>query len=158
MRALKSAALAVLILAGCSSDSDDASESESGATVVVGAPIAASATYTGEACPYDGPNEVTVGATLSITVVNRTTEPEIGFSLWQVPDGTTAEEIAEGGISEIVGTDDQAHDVVFAPTDQDTEYELSAVVDVAGTWVVNCFFLGDGGDVEYPTVITVSEQ
>ena len=103
MRALKSAALAVLILAGCSSDSDDASESESGATVVVGAPIAASATYTGEACPYDGPNEVTVGATLSITVVNRTTEPEIGFSLWQVPDGTTAEEIAEGGISEIVG-------------------------------------------------------
>ena len=156
MRALQSAAVAVLILAGCTSDSDDASGSET--SVVVGAPVAASATYIGEACPYDGPDEITVGTTLSITVVNTTTEPEIGFSLWQVPDGTTAEEIADGGIFEIVGTDDEAHAVVFAPTDQDREYELSAVVDVAGTWVVNCFFLGDGGDVEYPTVITVSEQ
>ena len=52
----------------------------------------------------------------------------------------------------VVAEDDEAHDVVFAPTDQDTEYELSAVVDAPGTWAVNCFFLAEGGDIEYPTV------
>lgn len=110
LRMIVTVTVAALIVAGCGGGHDD---SETAAE----APVSARATYTGGACEYDGPEEVAVGVTLSVTVVNTTTQPEVGFALWKVPDGTTAEAITDQDIGEIVARDDQARDVVFTPTE-----------------------------------------
>ena len=79
------ATLLVVVLAACSGSSEP------------------TATYTGSACDYDGPSEFDVNSTVTFTVTNESDERDIGFSVLKIPLGTTAEEIFNEGIFNVVG-------------------------------------------------------
>ena len=51
---------------------------------------------------YDGPSDFDVGSTVTFTVTNESETPDVGFAVFKVPDGVTAEEIFEQGIFNVV--------------------------------------------------------
>ena len=58
-------------------------------------------TFTGDACAYEGPTEFALGDRVAFTFVNASTD--VGkFELWKVPNGTTAADISERGIFDVV--------------------------------------------------------
>jgi len=83
-RPMAIAALLVLDLASCSTNSEP------------------TATYTGGACDYDGPSEFDLDSTVTFTVINESDTTEAGFALWKFPDDATPEAIFEQGIFEFV--------------------------------------------------------
>lgn len=63
--------------------------------------VSPTVTFTGGACEYEGPTEFAVGDRVTFTFVNGSTE--LGkFELWKVPDGTTATDISERGVIDVV--------------------------------------------------------
>ncbi len=116
----------ILILAACSSSEDDASTgttspppspttTTAAASATTGAPATtltpvtsastgdAIATYDGSECVYEGPTEFDLNSTVTFTVTNESDTTDMGFSVWSVPEGTTADEILEDGIFTVVG-------------------------------------------------------
>ena len=135
-----------LVVASCSDD-DDNDE--------------ASAEFTGDDCVYSGPTEFEVGDEFEITVSDVTEErTDVGFAVMKVPDGTTAAEVRDQGIAEFL-TEDEIDDSTFLfseVTDEGTERVLSATLDVAGTWLVNCFAMNPDGDFPATTFEAVEKS
>ena len=117
------------------------------------------ATYDGNECVYEGPTEFDLDSTVSFTVINESDNTAVGFGVWSVPDGSTAAEILEKGIFEVVGATSIAADEFYAgrlpPTGRDHEYELSVTLDTPGQHVLNCFE-EPGGD--HAIMFTVSDN
>ena len=134
--------LVAVVLAGCSDTTSD--------------PIA---TYDGNECVYEGPTEFDLDSTVSFTVINESDNTTVGFGVWSVPDGTTAAEILEKGIFEVVGATSLATDEFYTgrlpPTVRDNKYELSVTLDTPGQHVLNCFE-EPGGD--HAIMFTVSDN
>ena len=134
------AVLVAVVLAGCSDTTSDPT-----------------ATYTGGACDYDGPSEFDVNSTVTFTVTNESDERDIGFSVLKIPEGTTAEEIFDEGIFNVVAGD-PIIEVVFAPTVVDTEYDLTVTFNETGQHGINCFNLaGAETEADFITMFTVGE-
>ena len=87
----------------------------------------------------------------------------MGFSVWSVPEGTTADEILEIGIFEVVGGGPPAEDAPgfygasFAPTPIDETGFFTVSLDTPRQHAYNCFDLTDtGGD--HAIILTVSDN
>ncbi len=105
------------------------------------------ATYTGGACDYDGPSEFDVNSTVTFTVTNESDTANIGFAVWKFPEGTTAEEVFNEGIINVVAGDGYEIDFVGA------EYDLTVTFNETGQHGINCFELGGADYVAMFTVV-----
>ncbi|MGI9610798.1 MAG: hypothetical protein ACR2NL_10950 [Acidimicrobiia bacterium] len=63
--------------------------------------ISPKVTFTGDACVYEGPAEFALDERVTFTFLNNSTDLA-KFELWKVPDGTTAADISERGIFDVV--------------------------------------------------------
>jgi hypothetical protein len=136
----------VLILASCSTSSEP------------------TATYTGGACAYDGPSEFDLGESVTFTFINESDTTNLGFSVWAVPEGTTADAILEVGIYEVVGHFGGAampepgyYASLWPPTAVDTPGDLAVTLDKPGQHALICFDLSDSSG-EYAIMFTVSDS
>jgi hypothetical protein len=137
-----------LVVAACSDDDDNTE---------------ATAEFTGDGCVYSGPTEFDLGDEFEITVSDVTEERmDVGFGVVPVPDGTSVAEVSEKGIEEVVGEDALDNDGAFLfteVTEEGTERVLATTLDVAGTWLINCFVLSGTGAGDYPaTTFQVVEE
>ncbi len=137
--------LLVLALAGCTSSSEPTK------------------TYDGTDCVYDGATEFDLNDEVTFTFTNESASTGVGFVVWEVPDGTTAELIDEVGIFEATGTMQgntdpyEFFEAKFPPTQLDTDYPVTVVLDKEGLYAVNCFVeTGAPVNTHYATIITVS--
>jgi hypothetical protein len=148
-------AMFAVVVAACSDDNNNNDK--------------ASAEFTGDDCVYSGPTEFEVGDEIEITVSDATEErTDVGFAVHPVPDGTTVAEVREKGIEEVRGQDaeDFPGEFLFSEvTEEGTVRVLTATLDVAGTWLVNCFAmsnhvrLGVNSEGDFPaTTFEVVEQ
>ena len=149
--AMAGAVVAVVVLAvtGCSGDQDTPVESpptETGTTAV--GPQELRVEFTGDDCVYSGPTEFTRGDTINITAIDVAEERNsVGYTLSKVADGTTvadAQRIADdpqGDPDDIADNSDDTAETYLQRqiTEQGTERTLSHTLDVAGTWLLNCF-------------------
>ncbi len=137
--------LLVLAVAGCSSTGEPTK------------------TYDGTNCVYDGATEFDLNDEVTFTFTNESDTVLVGFVVWEVPDGTTAELINEVGIFEATGTQQgntapyEFFEAKFPPTQLDTEYPVTVVLDTEGLYAVNCF-VDTGAEVNthYATIVTAS--
>ena len=129
--------LLVLVLASCSASSEP------------------TATYTGGACDYDGPSEFDIDSTVTFTVTNESDTTDMGFAVWSVPEGTTADEILQDGIFTVVGGSPPADKAngfyaeLSRPTAIGTSEGLRVLLDTPGQHALLCFDLSrqpGGGD------------
>ena len=133
--------LLVLILASCSTSSEP------------------TATYTGGACDYDGPSEFDLDSTVTFTVINESDNTNMGFGVWSVPEGTTADEIVEEGLFDLLGITDVDdwpgfYTALFAPTAIDSTGSMRVLLDTPGQHVLNCFDVT--ADLDHPIMFTVN--
>lgn len=147
------AAVVVAFGAACGSDDGGAATSTTDAPDAAEAEqvVAATATFTGSACDYEGPDEFAVGTEVTFTVTTNV-ETESGFGVVKVTDGTTAEQIREQGVF--------TYEEFFraVPTADDLEvgaaYDIPVTLDVAGTWALNCFVMdGPPQGTDHPAVV-----
>jgi hypothetical protein len=133
----------VLVLAGCSTSSDP------------------TATYDGSDCSYDGPSGFELGETVTFTFINESDTSDLGFSVWSVPEGTTADEINELGIFEVAGGGPPVEEApgfyaaLFAPTPLDSTEILTVTLDTPGQHALNCF---DLTTTDHAIMFTVSDN
>ena len=179
-------AVMILILAACSSSEDDASTGTTSpppvATTTTATTEAPTTTttpattqeapttsseptkvYDGSGCTYDGETEFDLNSEVTFTFINESDDTGVGFVVWTVPDGTTAEEINEKGIFEATGTrqgDTAPYEfwgAKFPPTQLDTEYQVTVTLDRAGLYSVHCYVeTGAPVNTHYATIITVN--
>ena len=112
------------------------------------------ATYTGGGCTYDGPAEFDINSEVTFTFVDETESESVGFAVWPVPEGTTAEQIHDEGIFN-VGVDT----IAWSSETQVSDYEwmFTATFGEAGLHALNCYDTSSGGEgTDYPNLITVS--
>jgi hypothetical protein len=120
-------------------------------------------TYDGTGCVYDGATEFDLNDEVTFTFTNESDSTAVGFVVWEVPDGTTAELIYEVGIFEATGTVEgttalyEFFEAKFPPTQLDTEYPVTVVLDKEGLYAVNCIVDTSAPDnTHFATIITVS--
>lgn len=117
------------------------------------------ATYVGGACEYEGPTEIEIGSTVRFIGINASDQPEVGFSVWPLLDGVTADDVDTNGVFGAFDAVDPTWDAepigfVQAPTEFDTEYEMLVDLDQAGPHVVVCFDVLEGVDHALPFTVT----
>ena len=132
--------LFILAIAGCSSSEP-------------------SATYTGDACSYDGPSNFDLNTTVTFTVTNESDHTDVGFGIWKFPSGVTSEEISSEGIFQAAGPGDDFAAVSSSPTPIGEPEALSVLFDTPGQWGINCFVFADDRSPgqDYTTMFTVNE-
>ncbi len=173
LRFIAPLAVMILILAACGSSEDDASTgttspppapttTTAAASATTAAPATTStpvtsattgdaiATYDGSECVYEGPTEFDLNSTVTFTVTNESDTTDMGFSVWSVPEGTTADEILEDGIFELLGITDVDewpgfYAALFPPTAIGTSETLRVFLDKPGLHAFNCFDASTGG-------------
>jgi hypothetical protein len=119
------------------------------------------ATYTGGACEYDGPSEFDLDSTVTFTVINESDSTNMGFDIWSLPEGTTADEIVEVGLLELLdinGPDDYPgfYAAVFAPTPIDSPDSMTVTLDKPGSHVLVCF--DETKELDHPLMFTVLDN
>ena len=119
------------------------------------------ATYTGGACDYDGPSEFDLDSTVTFTVINESDNTNVGFGVWSVPEGTTADEIVEEGLFDLLGITGVSdwpgfYTALFAPTPIDSTDSMTVTLDKPGQHVFNCFDVT--ADLDHPIMFTVSDN
>ena len=119
------------------------------------------ATYTGGACEYDGPSEFDLDSTVTFTVINESDTTNMGFDVWSLPEGTTADEIVEVGLFELLdisGPDDYPgfYAAVFAPTPIDSPDSMTVTLDKPGPHVLICF--DEAKELDHPLMFTVLDN
>jgi hypothetical protein len=105
------------------------------------------ATYDGDGCTYDGPDEFDLNAEVTFTFVDAVEEPGVGFGVWALPEGMTVEEIRDQGIM-----NNGAQIAESAAEITDSGILLTYTFDSAGLYAVNC-----AAAVDHATLFTVSE-
>jgi hypothetical protein len=119
------------------------------------------ATYDGSECVYEGPTEFDLDSTVTFTVINESDTTDMGFGVWSLPEGTTADEILEDGIFTVVGGGppvDEApgfYRALFGPTAIGTSQGLRVFLDTPGQHALNCYDLSTGGG-DHAIMFTVS--
>ena len=123
------------------------------------------ATYTGGACDYDGPSEFDLDSTVTFTLINESDTFNMGFGIWSLPEGTTADEIVEEGLFDFLGVSDivEGRDIgpgfyaaLYVPTVIGSTGILTVTLDKPGQHILNCF---DADlDADHPIMFTVSDN
>jgi hypothetical protein len=145
LRILSAVLVAVLLDVGCGSDDNDNGEATAESTGDDNDNGEATAEFTGDGCVYSGPTEFEVGDQFEVTVTDVTEERmDVGFAVWKVPDGMTADEFQAQQFLGAVADDASGTFLFSEVTEEDTERVLTYTLDEAGTWVVNCFLFGTG--------------
>ena len=111
------------------------------------------ATYDGSGCTYDGPDEFDVGSEVTFTLVEMVEDSGVGFGVWRLPTGMTAEEIRDRGIlnrgAQIAETEAEI---------TESGIRLTFMFDSAGLYALNCAARPeDGPAVDYANLFTVTE-
>ncbi len=107
----------------------------------------ATATYDGSECAYEGPTAFDLDSTVAFTVINQSDTTNMGFAVWSVPEGTTADDILEEGIFVVVGggppvdKEKGFYAALFAPTAIDSTGILTVTLDKPGQHALNCYDL-----------------
>jgi hypothetical protein len=81
--------------------------------------------------------------------------------LHKVPDGTSVETASEEGFIESLESLDALSDTYLQSevTEEGTERVITTTLDVAGTWLVNCFVFNNPDGEDFPaTTFEVVEQ
>ena len=115
---------------------------------VAAQPVAPTATWNGDDCIYTGPSEFERNSTITFTVINDSNTSDMGFSIWRLTSGVTAEELEAGGIFETAGPGDGYTSANFPPTPIGEPQEFRAFFDTPGQWGINCFESSGPGDDE----------
>jgi len=115
---------------------------------VAAQPVAPTATWNGDDCIYTGPSEFELNSTITFTVINDSNTSDMGFSIWRLTSGVTAEELEAGGIFETAGPGDGYTSANFPPTPIGEPQEFRAFFDTPGQWGINCFESSGPGDDE----------
>ena len=103
------------------------------------------ATLIGDGCTYEGPTEFALDSVVTFTFINATANSDAEFSVWKVPEGTTADDfLGVGGraLLEVVGEGsaaDDRYDVQFPPTVQNREYPMTITLNRPGLHILDCF-------------------
>ena len=122
----------------------------------------ATATYDGSGCSYEGPTEFDLDSTVTFAVINQSDTTNMGFAVWSVPEGTTADDILEQGIFVAgVGSPPDPEkgllEASFGPTAIDSTGILTVTLDKPGQHALNCYDEStDGGD--HAIMFTVSDN
>jgi hypothetical protein len=106
------------------------------------------ATWNGDDCEYTGPSEFELNSVITFTVINDSDTTNIGFSIWRLTSGMTAEELESGGVFETAGPGDTFTTANFPPTPIGEPEELTAILVTPGQWGINCFESSGSGDDE----------
>lgn len=106
-------------------------------------------TFTGDACEYEGSTEFALGDRVTFTFVNASTG--LGtFELWKVPDGTTAAEISERGVLDVVLSERADLDWAYGGDESmrlGEEVGLTRTLKYSGQHAVVCFTTGERTDL-----------
>jgi hypothetical protein len=134
-------AVFALVVAACSDDDDEVT-----------------AEFTGDGCVYSGSTEFLVGDEFEITVIDVTEERmDVGYAVLKVPDGTSVADVREQGVEQVAESDPEI--LLFSEvTEEGAERVMSGTLDVAGTWLVNCFVSNPDGDFPATTIEVVKES
>jgi len=109
------------------------------------ASVSPKATFTGDACVYEGPSEFALFDRVTFTFVNASTN--LGtFELWKIPDGTTAADISERGILDVVLSEQEDLDWAYGGDESmrpGEEVALTRTLKYEGQHAVVCFTTGE---------------
>ena len=110
--------LSGLVAAGCSDPSEP------------------TATFDGSTCRFAGPSDLDFNFSVPFVFVNES-DGVAAMAVWKVPDGTTLEALAVGGVVEVADFDADMRGMVEAPAGESAT--VTVLMDVAGDWLINCF-------------------
>lgn len=107
--------------------------------------ISPKVTFTGDTCAYEGPTEFALGDRVPFTFLNASTD--LGtFELWKIPDGTTAADISERGILDVVLSEQEDLDWAYGGDESmlpGDEVVLTRTLKYEGQHAVVCFTTGE---------------
>ncbi len=119
------------------------------------------ATYYGSGCSYEGPTEFDLGSAVTFTFINESDTTNMGFGVWSIPEGTTADDILAEGIFGVVGggppvdPEKGFYAALFAPTAIDSTGTLTVTLDKPGQHALNCY---DESTGDHAIMFTVSDD
>ena len=119
--------LSGLVAAGCSDQSEP------------------TATFDGSTCTFAGPSSLDFNFSIPFVFVNES-DGVAAMAVWKVPDGTTLEDLAVGGVVNVADFDADMRGMVEAPAGESAT--VNVLLDVPGDWLINCFT-----ENEYPALI-----
>ena len=94
------------------------------------------ATFDGSTCRFAGPSDLDFNFSIPFVFVNES-DGVAAMAVWKVPDGTTLEALAVGGVVEVADFDADMRGMVEAPAGESAT--VTVLMDVAGDWLINCF-------------------
>lgn len=99
-------------------------------------------TFDGTSCNYQGPAEFPLNARVNWTFINETADPEWKLEINAVPEGTTAEEIMERGVIDLMVADrgdlSGAIGGISFPTLQNSPETITRSLTIPGQHAVVC--------------------
>ena len=102
------------------------------------------ATFSGNACAYDGLPEFTPGDVVTFTLKNNS-DAEAGLGIVKIRDGTSIDQLAADGIDPYLdGTVTPGIGTAMAGESSSFEFRFS----IDGDWLVYCF-----SDMNYPAAV-----
>ena len=129
-------------------DPSDSAVDEAPATVS----SSPTATYDGDGCTYEGPDEFVAGSEVTFTFVNPANS-SAGIAVWRLPDGMTAEEILDRGIFNRGSQIPESAEAQLT----DSGIQVTYVLSDPGLYALNCADRPDGGPaVDYAMLFTVN--
>jgi hypothetical protein len=101
-------------------------------------------------------------STVTFTFINESDTTNMGFGIWSLPEGTTADEILEEGLFELLGITDVDdwpgfYAALFSPTAIDSTGILTVTLDKPGQHALNCFDSTESGG-NHAIMFTVSDN
>ena len=112
-------------------------------------------TYDGSTCVYEGPSSFDLDLTVNFGFVNNSDTTDMGFSVWKVPEGGTADDIlggtfepGEGQVGFIMALD--------PPTIRGGTTLLTVNLDAPGQYVLVCSDYST--EMDYANTVTVSDS
>jgi len=107
--------------------------------------ISPKVTFTGDACVYEGPPEFALDDRVPFMFSNASTGLAT-FELWKIPDGTTAADISERGILDVVLSEQEGLDWAYGGDESmrlGEEVVLTRTLKYEGQHAVVCFTTGE---------------
>lgn len=131
------AVLVVVVLAGCSGTDENAIT-----------------TYDGSTCVYEGPSEFDLNLTVNFGFVNNSDTTDMGFSVWKVSEGSTANDLlgstfepGEGQVGFV--------EALGPPTIRGGTTFLTVNLEAPGQYALVCTDYST--EMDYANAVTVSE-
>ncbi|MBT8217190.1 MAG: hypothetical protein HKN74_07560 [Acidimicrobiia bacterium] len=116
-------------------------------------------TFTGDACRLEGPLEFAQGDRVTFTFINDTSDVGWGYEIWSVPEGTTAADIDERGVLDVVLEAGSGIDGSLGgdtpPTFRGQRYSITRTLGIPGPHAFICIEK-PSRDSQYAAMFTVT--